>query len=441
MLYSKHPMKQPLVARRSRLEFAAGLFAISCFCQPVLATNGYSPTGFGTTNKGLAGAGVALPQDALAAATNPAGMGLLEERTDVGVAFFSPSDRGYTANDDALPSPYPSITPGDYTSDNDLFFIPHIGWNKPLSDHSSVGISIGGNGGMNTEYDNAVFENFAPPGYTSSPTGVDFAQLFVGVTYAHEVSDGQWLGIMPILAYQRFKATGLEPFQGLSSSPDNVTNNGYDTSYGYGVRIGWLGKLSDSLSLGASYQSRLYMSEFDDYKGLFAEQGDFDTPSTWTVGLAYNVMPDVTLLLDYQRINYGEINSLANANDLDIFNNPDYILGNDKGLGFGWEDMDIVKLGVQWVYDPKWTFRAGYSHGSKVFGGTQGLFNILAPATIRDHISLGTTYTYNDNNKVSMSLTHALEEKVEGTSPFTGSQTGSVQMEQWELELSWSYLF
>ena len=29
------------------------------------ATNGYSPTGFGTANKGLGGAGVALPQDAL----------------------------------------------------------------------------------------------------------------------------------------------------------------------------------------------------------------------------------------------------------------------------------------------------------------------------------------------------------------------------------------
>jgi long-chain fatty acid transport protein len=438
MPYFKHPEKQPSVTRVTRV--GVGLIAVSCLCQPALATNGYSPTGFGTTNKGLAGAGVALPQDAMAAATNPAGMGLLAERTDVGLAFFSPSDRGYTANDDGG-----AITPGDYTSENDLFFIPHIGWNKPLSDHSSIGISIGGNGGMNTEYDNAVFENFnfsgLPEFEASSPTGVDFAQLFLGVTYAHEVSDGQWLGVMPILAYQRFKATGLEPFKQFSTSPDNVTNNDYDSSYGYGVRIGWLGKLSDSLSFGASYQSRLYMTEFDDYKGLFAEQGDFDTPSTWTVGLAYNVVPDVTLLLDYQRINYGEINSLSNENDLNIFANPNYMLGQDEGLGFGWEDMDIVKLGVQWVYDPKWTFRAGYSHGSKVFDGTQGLFNILAPATIRDHVSLGTTYAYSDNNQVNMSFTHALEEEVDGTSPFTGDQTGSVQMEQWELELSWSYLF
>ncbi|MES9848664.1 MAG: hydrocarbon degradation protein, partial [Candidatus Thiodiazotropha sp.] len=66
------------------------------------ATNGYSPTGFGTTNKGMAGTGVAFPQDTLAAATNPAGMVLLGHRTDLGMAFFSPSDRGFTANNDAL---------------------------------------------------------------------------------------------------------------------------------------------------------------------------------------------------------------------------------------------------------------------------------------------------------------------------------------------------
>ena len=41
---------------------------------PVFATNGYFAHGYGTKNKALAGAGVALPQDAMIAATNPAGM-------------------------------------------------------------------------------------------------------------------------------------------------------------------------------------------------------------------------------------------------------------------------------------------------------------------------------------------------------------------------------
>ncbi|MDJ0805488.1 MAG: outer membrane protein transport protein [Gammaproteobacteria bacterium] len=434
MPWSLYPDTRSRVSRFVRI--GAGLLTASCFCHSAHATNGYSPTGFGTINKGMVGAGVALPQDAMTAATNPAGMGLVGSRTDVGLALFSPSDRGFTANDDGM-----YIEPGDYTSENDYFLIPHFGWNKQLSEHSSFGISIGGNGGMNTEYDTAVFGNF---GDASSPTGVDFSQLFLGATYAHEVSQGHWLGIMPIVAVQRFEAKGLEPFDNpyMTTATGKVTNNGYDVSWGYGVRIGWIGKVSEQLSLAASYQSRLYMSEFEDYEGLFAEQGDFDTPSTWVIGLAYAATPDVTLVLDYQRINYGEVKSLSNGNDLNFFSNPDYRLGSDEGLGFGWDDMNILKLGIQWEYNPQWTFRAGYSHASELFEGGQALFNILAPATIRDHISLGSTYSYSDSNRVSMSLTHALEEKVEGSNPvFTGSQTGSVQMEQWEIELSWTHLF
>lgn len=108
------------------------------------ATNGYSPTGFGTANKGLAGAGVALPQDALAGATNPAGMLFVGSRFDLGAALFSP-DRGFKADDNAGPPPAmpgdPSSVPaGSYDSRKDLFLIPHLGWNRRLDEHSSIGV-------------------------------------------------------------------------------------------------------------------------------------------------------------------------------------------------------------------------------------------------------------------------------------------------------------
>ena len=102
--------------------------------------------------------------------------------------------------------------------------------------------------------------------------------------------------------------------------------------------------------------------------------------------------------------------------------------------------MNIYKLGAQWNYDPKLTLRFGYSHASKLFDSGQALFNILAPATIRDHFSMGGTYQYTGKSQINFSLTKALEESVSGSNPiFTGSQTGSIQMEQLELEISWSY--
>jgi long-chain fatty acid transport protein len=56
-----------------------------------LATNGYLAHGYGVKAQGLAGAGIALPQDALAAATNPAGTAFVGERADIGATWFRPT--------------------------------------------------------------------------------------------------------------------------------------------------------------------------------------------------------------------------------------------------------------------------------------------------------------------------------------------------------------
>ena len=77
--------------------------------------------------------------------------------------------------------------------------------------------------------------------------------------------------------------------RGFSSDPTKLTNNGTDTSMGYGLKLGWLGEVSPGLTLAASYQTKMSMDEFSDYAGLFAEQGGFDIPSTWTLGLAWNL--------------------------------------------------------------------------------------------------------------------------------------------------------
>ena len=405
------------------------------------ATNGYSPTGFGTTNKGMAGAGVALPQDAMAAATNPAGQVYISNRFDLGVALFAP-DRGFTADNNAAPvPPPPNVPPGTYDSRNDYFLLPHLGWSKQIDEVSSIGVLVGANGGMNTEYGSAVWRNFNnPAGTASSPTGVDFAQLFMGVPYARKLNEKHALGIMPIVAVQRFKAEGLEPFQGMSQAPGKVSNKGYDYSWGYGVRVGWMGQLTERLTLGASAQSRLYMTKFDDYAGLFAEQGDFDVPPTVTAGLSFKATPDITLVADWQRIFYNDIKALGNPNDAAV--GPGNLLGSDDGLGFGWKDINIFKLGAQWEYSPKLTLRAGVSHADQLFDNGEALFNVLAPATVRTHASLGMTYRFDRSSTLSLAYTHAFDEKIKGQNPnFTGPQTGSVQMSQNELEVSWTWLF
>ena len=55
------------------------------------ATNGYFSHGFGVRSTAIAGIGIALPQDALAAASNPAGTALIGSRIDYGVTLFAPN--------------------------------------------------------------------------------------------------------------------------------------------------------------------------------------------------------------------------------------------------------------------------------------------------------------------------------------------------------------
>ena len=56
-----------------------------------LATTGYFSLGYGVKSAGMGGVGIALPQDGLAAATNPAGTAFVGDRVDLGLTWFMPN--------------------------------------------------------------------------------------------------------------------------------------------------------------------------------------------------------------------------------------------------------------------------------------------------------------------------------------------------------------
>ncbi|MFA7429453.1 MAG: outer membrane protein transport protein, partial [Rhodospirillaceae bacterium] len=313
-----------------------------------------------------------------------------------------------------------------YESDNTLFVIPCAGVNTRLDDISTLGVTLIGNGGMNTDY--AVIPQFG-----TSPAGVDLAQAMLGVNYARNMGGGVTLGIMPMLAYQRIKVTGLENFRGFSASPGDVSNNGYDGSWGYGLRLGALWDINDMVSVGAAYKSRTYMSRFDKYKGLFAEQGDFDIPASARVGLAVKPIPTVTVALDYERIFYEDVKSVSNtgaAGQGGCFVGGGPSLGTDNGCGFGWKDMDVWRIGLEWQTTDKLALRTGYSVNSGFTEPQEVGFNILAPATIKQHASVGFSYAVNDRWGVSGAYTRGFSESLSGNSATLGGTAVNLRMDQ-----------
>lgn len=424
------------------------ILLVSSIVSPSLsqATNGYWSHGYGPKSKSIAGACVAMAFGSMCAASNPASLVVARNGTELGAALFSPK-RGFTANDDALPPSREgprSIPPGRYESDNDFFLIPHLGYNKMLDERSSIGIAIGGNGGMNTEYDSPLFQNFADPNNPvttpSTTTGIDMSQLFVGISYSRKINEQHSFGVTPILAAQSFEATGLQPFIPFSIHPDSVTDNGKDYSYGAGIKLGWLWRTNDRLNLAASFQSEMIMTDFSDYKGLLADGGNFNIPQNYDLGLAYKLNSDLTFAFDFQHIDYANIKSMGNSSDL-VFTPGSKPFGTKDGLGFGWNDMDILKFGLQWQYRPDLTLRMGYSHANDIFPDSQTLFNTLAPAVIKEHYTFGFGKKLNKKNELNVAFMYAPNEKTHGRNPNTGPQTGLVEIEEWEIEMGWARRF
>jgi long-chain fatty acid transport protein len=416
---------------RSLVVIAAVLAVCFAFADNAYATNGYFAHGYSIKNKALAGTGVAVPLDSLSASMNPAGIVFVGNRADLGVSLFNPK-RNYEVK--GIPSGFPGtfgLAPGKVDSDSEYFVIPALGANRTLeSGKGALGISIYGHGGMNTDYPANTFGG-------TMPTGVNLEQLFIAPTYARKFAGSHAFGITPILAYQRFKAKGLQAFGMFSSSPADLTNNGHDSSWGYGGRIGYYGHLTPKFSIGAAYQSRIYMNEFDDYQGLFAEKGDFDIPSNWTVGIALMPIEAVTVAFDVQTIYYSEVNAVNNPL---LPNLGMSLLGMDEGAGFGWEDMTVFKLGVQWQSSAEWTWRAGFSYGEQPIPDSEVLFNILAPGVVETHATFGITKKFGAKHEVDFALMRAFDKTVRGPNPLEapGAQTIELSMNQWEFSLGYS---
>ena len=463
------------------------------------ATNGYFSHGFGVKSSGMAGGGVAFANDsAMVIATNPAGITDVSNQVTGDITWFSPR-RGYdfttqysaTVMGPNGPMNVSDTINGSAESDKESFFLPAFGFTYALTDRDSVGLAVYGNGGMNTDFD-ATSDNYLgfgfvpnqPPGpYGAGKAGVNLEQMFISPTYARELIENKLsIGISPIITLQRFKANGLTNFNGTGPIPqmingmiaggqlppgtppfpsfsvdgENMTNNGTDTAWGYGGKLGVTFKPNDMITLGASYQTKIRTDEFDEYSGLFAESGDFDIPSTWTVGLAADVTEDITVTFDYQRINYGEVKSISNPSNEYLFmcmgGDTTKCLGGSDGAGFGWDDIDVFKLGVQWQAMPNLQLRAGWNRGDNPISSDDALFNTIAPGVMEDHFTAGFSYAFNKQHELHGSLMYAPEVEVDGKNPLLSGlaqqylgasydQDLTIRMKQYSATVGYTYKF
>ena len=102
------------------------------------------------------------------------------------------------------------------------------------------------------------------------------------------------------------------PFSPSFQGSTQLTDNDRDWAYGIGVRVGWQGQLHERVTMGAAIASKIYMTKFQGYKDLFAEDGDFDVPANFSVGLAVKATDNFDISFDFQRIFYSDVRAIGN---------------------------------------------------------------------------------------------------------------------------------
>ncbi len=446
-----------------------GLTASLLLAGAAQATNGYFTDGAGVNSMGLAGAGSADPTEAMILATNPAGIGLIGDGSELGLELFSP-DRSYSTSSSLANGNGGAFTigPNSLTSANKLFPIPYFALKRQLDARDSFGFAFYARGGMNTKWvgGSATFDPDGPgpapvmtlPGtYGMGTAGVDLMQAFASVALARTFADRHVaIGASLIFAAQRFEARGLGAFAGYTEAfaasggtklPTALTDNGHEMSYGGGASVGIEWRPAAQWALAASYTSKMYMSKLTRYRDLFAGGGSFDIPASATVGVTFKPTPPVAVSFDTQRIWYHSIASVGNpiqnlfACPTAGFGGTDLqsCLGGSRGPGFGWRDMTVYKLGMSWQVDQTWTARVGVSHGTQPIPSSQVTLNILAPGVIENHIAAGFTHLDAGGGEFSVAFTYAANKTIRGTNTFDPTQTITLQMHQYDLELGYAW--
>lgn len=366
---------------------ATGVLALAA--TPAFAVNGTLLTAYGTKAQGMGGASIALPQDAIAAANNPAGMSEVGDRVDVDVQCLQVTSKATFLGND---------------QEGDIFAcLPEAGYNRQITPKLTLGISTFSSG-AGFDYDENIF-----PVPRNDSTGTFFASVAVLPTATYKVTDRLAVGVS--------LAGGVQAVR-ISNFAD-VPNRGRRFAFGFGFSGGVLWKPTDYLSLGATYSSKIRFSKLKGYADdvLAPSNGQVDVPERYGVGAALFPTPKLKIAADLEHINWSD---------------------TQFGSLFGFRDQDVYRLGASYDVSPKWTVRGGTSLARNHIASDVVIPNILFVDINSKAVSLGATRKFGDGNEINFGVEKDFGSKLNGTGPSAGA---SLDTTMYIFSLGWGRRF
>lgn len=463
-------MKQTACNCRRGARLAGALILSLAGAGPLWATNGFVPHGAGTKNKAMAGAGIALPEEAMAAANNPATALLVSGRVDAGIGLFMPKSNYFSSESDRN-GRFGSFTIGpnqlDAADQNNL--APYFAACWRLGERSAFALALDVRSGIDTEYRGGT-ATFDPDGKGAEPVQTfpgtlgdgdvqwKSSQVLLDIAYARQFGERVSLGLSGVLAAQSFKVGGIGTLAPLTKTfaasggaelPERLSGNGRDRSYGAGLKLGLHTQWSPRLAFGLAYQTRIRMGKLGDYADLLPHRGALDLPADLKAGLSWRVIEPLVVSADVQHIFYSDVDALGNSLD-DLLRcptagrggtDPESCLGGGNGGGLGWEDMTVVKLGLAWTPVERWTLRAGFSLGHQPIPISDMNNNLFTPYLADAHYTFGFTRKFRGGRELNFSFMYTEEESLNERNRFDIGQFLISEASQLELEIGFGWAF
>ncbi|MBX7256023.1 MAG: hypothetical protein K1Y02_06645 [Candidatus Hydrogenedentes bacterium] len=372
---------------------AVTTLAITLLCVAAPALEGTFAIGAGPTHTAWVGAGVSEPRDGLWTALNPAAIVDLNRRLDLSIAGILTDITMYPRGIGANPL-HREIPDEDlYGTGTASLVVPtQCGtWSVAFWTPSGVGVTF--------PHSRNLFSMLL--GNRDRRLTYEHARL--GAAYAYEFDNGWALGIEAHASISRFRTDHLT--LKLTSAQADYD---YDEALGGGLGIG-VYKTWEKLSFGASYHSREWVDEFNEYDDLLKHS--VDLPQYFQTGIGYEVAPWLTIIADYKWIDWSGVSQHGDAPMGDA---AELLSMNPVAGGFGREDQHIVKLAFESPLNGKWIVRGGYSRAlTDVIPDDQVFLNSLVPTLTRDHFALGAAYKVNDRWEIQATWLHAVDREME----------------------------
>ena len=438
------------------------LLGLSSIGLNALAINGVYDYGMGQINRGMGGAGTAMPADAFATVINPAGLGEVKHNFDAGAAVYFPLM--YSKFSEGTASGLPDVrpiagAPGKFDSKMHVFFMPDLAYLFHMDKNNHFGLSANAIGGFGTKYQTKRFASVVntpvPVGTTISQgllgDGTVYSSLKIGslnASYNYVVDQFFSVGLTLSYYVQAFEskgAQGLAAFttralqnDGNTALINKLSNNGNDYNQGVGITFGALIKPYRNLTLAFTGTPTVKMSKMKDYKDLFPNKGELDIPGKYVAAARYQASDRLDLVFDAVRILNREVDVYGN-NSRALFDgrcvsvspnfNSEQCVGGKDGVGFGWSNQTLLKVGGAYKLSSRDTVRLGVSYGNRIAHSKDILINILAPGAAAKWITSAGYSRKMNNYNLNSFLTVIPKQSMDGQNELSAGSAQKIKFE------------